>query len=53
MFVFVFVGALFRFSVKAPELAPLFQLPPRMKPRFDLIPSALNKVHNLTESRSL
>lgn len=32
MFVFVFVGPLFRFSANAPALPPLFQLPPRMKP---------------------
>jgi len=34
MFVFVFVGALFKFRQKAPSFVPLFQLPPRMKPRF-------------------
>jgi hypothetical protein len=42
MFVFVFDGALLRFSVKTPSFAPLFQFPPRMKPRarvFDAIPS--------------
>ncbi len=33
MFVFTLDGALLRFNVKAPEFAPLFQLPPRRKPR--------------------
>ena len=33
MFVFVLPGALFKFSVSTPALPPLFQLPPRMKPR--------------------
>lgn len=33
MFVFVLPGELFKFSVKTPALPPLFQLPPRMKPR--------------------
>jgi len=33
MFVFVLEGALFRFNVKTPEFAPLFQLPPRLKAR--------------------
>jgi len=33
------VGATLRISVKAPALAPLFQLPLRLKPRFfDLVP---------------
>ena len=32
MFVFTLDGALFRLSVKTPSFAPLFQLPPRMKP---------------------
>lgn len=30
MFVFEFEGALFKFRLKAPAFAPLFQLPPRM-----------------------
>jgi hypothetical protein len=33
MFVFVFVGALFKLSAKRPALAPLFQLPPAIAPR--------------------
>ena len=33
MFVFVFVGALFRLRAKRPELEPLFQLPPAIAPR--------------------
>lgn len=33
MFVFTLDGELFRLSVKTPELDPLFQLPPRIKPR--------------------
>ena len=31
MLLFEFVGELFRFSVNTPALAPLFQLPPRLK----------------------
>ena len=38
MLLFVFAGALFKFSVKAPEFEPLFQLPPRMKAFFDRSP---------------
>jgi hypothetical protein len=33
MLLFVLLGELFKFSVKTPALLPLFQLPPRMKPR--------------------
>ena len=33
MFVFVFVGELFKFSAATPALEPLFQLPPRMNAR--------------------
>lgn len=33
IFVFVLLGALFKFNVNTPALPPLFQLPPRMKPR--------------------
>lgn len=33
MFVFVLDGALFRFSVNTPSIAPLFQFPPRIKAR--------------------
>jgi hypothetical protein len=31
MFVFVFEGELFRFRLKTPAFASLFQFPPRMK----------------------
>jgi hypothetical protein len=33
MLLFVLPGVLFKFSVSTPAFAPLFQLPPRMKPR--------------------
>lgn len=35
MLVFEFDGVLFKFSVSTPAFEPLFQLPPRMKPRSD------------------
>lgn len=49
MFVFVFVGALFRLSVKAPALVPLFQFPPRSaappeKRRFNSTPKIMSSM---------
>jgi hypothetical protein len=34
MLLFVFDGALFRFSAKRPSLEPLFQLPPTFAPEY-------------------
>jgi hypothetical protein len=38
MFVFAFDRALLRFNAKTPEIAPLFQLPPRIGSRFNAPP---------------
>ena len=51
MFVLEFVGALFRFSVKAPEFDPLFQLPPRRNPRCFVTHTPLSTCSIRTRSR--